>query len=284
MPRADRTNTTPDMRPRCIGKLGLLATVALALSGPAAFAWDYSAPTPPPSDPPTTTITNSPMGGAGGVGGQGGTGGAGGHATAIATARGGKASVAITVDPVVAAPTTPATPASGASDPTTARHTAGTGDPSGGHHHGGNGNGGGHGGNDNLPVASAVAPWVGDNANPCTGASASIAVQTQLFGIGAGGNRMDYGCAGERMNNLETVGQQLDFAYQCLDDRRFAQAAYSIGHPCPADRQRYAHETAAMQPVVTTVSSPVAPTRPDYCAPGRGWSAAQLSARYTECR
>src|SRR6202020_386806 len=108
---------------------------------------------------------------------------------AIATARGGKASVAITVDPVVAAPTTPATPASGASDPTTARHTAGTGDPSGGHHHGGNGNGGGHGGNDNLPVASAVAPWVGDNANPCTGASASIAVQTQLFGIGAGGNR-----------------------------------------------------------------------------------------------
>jgi hypothetical protein len=268
----------------------LLAAAAMALCIPAAHAWDdYSAPTL--TNPPTmpSTVNN---GGSGGIGGVGGQGGAGGNSHAAASARGGNArasggnaSLSVTIDPATTAPA--ATPASGAADPTTGRRAGGTSDPSGdpsggGHHHGGNGSG--HGGNGNLPVASAVAPWVGDNANPCTGASASIAVQTQLFGIGAGGNRMDYGCAGERMNNLETVGQQLDFAYQCLDDKRFAQAAYSIGRPCPADRQRYAKETSTMQPVAAPVSAPAAPTRPSYCEAGRGWTEKQLQARYTECR
>jgi hypothetical protein len=174
----------------------LAGAAVIALSAPA-MAWDnYSPPASTPT--PSAIITNNPLGGAGGAGGTGGQGGSA-HAAASARggnahASGGSASISVTIDP---ATTAPATPTAAASDPSSGRRTSGTGDPSGdpGHHHGGNGNGGGHGGgNSNLPVASAVAPWVGDNANPCTGASASIAVQTQLFGIGAGGNRMDYGC------------------------------------------------------------------------------------------
>ena len=44
----------------------LLAGIAAVALSPPAMAWDYSTPTPPPSDPPTT-ITNSPAGGAGGT-------------------------------------------------------------------------------------------------------------------------------------------------------------------------------------------------------------------------
>jgi hypothetical protein len=177
MPRADRTNTTPDMRPRCIGKLGLLATVALALSGPAAFAWDYSAPTPPPSDPPATTITNSPMGGVGGVGGQGGTGGQGGSAHAAASARGGNAhasggnaSLSVTIDPATAtAPTRSTT----AGDPSGSRRSAGAGDPSGAGDPAGDGRHGGRGGGVAVPPGFALPSF---DAGQCSTVDFGIAI------------------------------------------------------------------------------------------------------------
>ena len=123
----------------------------------------------------------------------------------------------------------------------------------------GSGSGNGWG---NIPPATAYAPSYG-TANPCVGKGASVAGQTPLFGLSAGGQMFDYGCAAERIGNMTTVGEQLDFAYQCLDDRQFRNAAYSIGHPCPADRQKYADWVAAQQQTLPVSNVGIVP---DWCA------------------
>jgi hypothetical protein len=60
----------------------------------------------------------------------------------------------------------------------------------------------------------------------------------------------------------------------CAPRRGTSYAAYSIGRPCPADRDRFAKEQAAMQPAtVIPVSATATPARPGYCTRAGGTAA-----------
>lgn len=99
--------------------------------------------------------------------------------------------------------------------------------------------GGGRSGNvlvQQFPPASAYAAPL--SGGPCNSSGVSGGAQTAWFGLSIAHQRFDYGCAGERMGDLLTVGQQLDWAYQCQDDERFRKASASIGYPCPGSEER----------------------------------------------
>lgn len=65
----------------------------------------------------------------------------------------------------------------------------------------------------------------------------------------------------------------------CLQSAQAREAYLEAGLPCPADRAKYAEAQHAVP-----VSVPAAPMHPSYCEAGRGWTTAQLQARYQECR
>lgn len=108
-----------------------------------------------------------------------------------------------------------------------------------------------------FPPASAyAAPLAG---GPCNGSGSSGGAQTAWFGVSFAHQRFDYGCAGERMGDLMTVGQRLDWAYQCQDNDKFRKASASIGLPCPGDEQRRQAVAPAATPVATHTPAPAKP-------------------------
>jgi hypothetical protein len=110
------------------------------------------------------------------------------------------------------------------------------------------------------PAPAYAAPLAG---GPCNSSGVSGGAQTAWFGLSFAHQRFDYGCAGERMGNLMTVGQRLDWAYQCQDDEKFRRASASIGMPCPGDEQRQAVAAPVSAAPVAYVSPPA--PRPKWC-------------------
>lgn len=121
------------------------------------------------------------------------------------------------------------------------------------------------------PVATANAPSF-QTYNPCSGQAASMAAQTPLFGLSAGGTTMDTAC--QVMQTHVPWAAEWAAATLCRGDRDVRRAAVDIGHPCPQD---WPHDQP--QPVAT-VTSP--PPMPSYCYDMGTWSRAEV-ARHPEC-
>ena len=218
----------------------LLATALTAITAPSAFAWTC---------PPGSTVCSASDSGSAAA------------SQSLSSAHVGRITVSPTIN--VAAPTATASPSlvaapAAATAPTSGSSNSGAaGDPPAKHQW----NGGGHSNGSNVlvqqfpPASAFAAPLAG---GPCNSSGVSAGAQTAWFGLTVAHQRFDYGCAGERMGNLMTVGQQLDWAYQCQDDERFRKASASIGIPCPGEERR----DAAAHTVVTPVAATVPPTNP----------------------
>lgn len=84
-----------------------------------------------------------------------------------------------------------------------------------------------------FPVAGAYAPSFA-GASPCDGRAMSGGGQGSILGLSLGIQQMDSYCQVERLGNMQSAGQRIDFAWQCL--RRgdeFRKAAANAGYPCP---------------------------------------------------
>lgn len=96
-----------------------------------------------------------------------------------------------------------------------------------------------------FPAASAYAPSFG-SASPCTGSAMSGGGQG-LVGVSLGFQQMDKFCQVDRLGNLNTAGQRIDFAWQCLDrGAEFRKAAANAGYPCPEAKPKV-QETATVK-------------------------------------
>ena len=159
----------------------LLAAAPMALSIPAAHAWDYSTPAPTPTHRSATMASNVNNGGAGGVGrhpaepeaqARAARHATGGTASCIA---GGNTSVVTTIWPPrsrrpAAQPTRSAT---AAGDPSGSRRSAGAGDPSGAGDPAGDGRHGGRGGGVAAPPGFALPSF---DAGQCSTVGFGIAI------------------------------------------------------------------------------------------------------------
>lgn len=215
----------------------LLATALTAITAPSAFAWTC---------PPGSTVCSASDSGSAAA------------SQSLSSAHVGRITVSPTIN--VAAPTATASPslvAAPAAPTNGTSNSGGTADPPAKHQW----NGGGHSNGSNVlvqqfpPASAFAAPLAG---GPCNSSGVSAGAQTAWFGLTVAHQRFDYGCAGERMGNLMTVGQQLDWAYQCQDDERFRKASASIGIPCPTDKRQEVQAHSSYQPVVAAKPAPEA--------------------------
>lgn len=208
----------------------LLATALTAISAPSAFAWTC---------PTGSTVCSASDSGS---------------AAASQSLSSARSLSRITVSPTinVAAPTATASPSLVAAPATATAPASGStaANPSAKHHW----SSGGHSNGSNVlvqqfpPASAFAAPLSG---GPCNSSGVSGGAQTAWFGLSFAHQRFDYGCAGERMGDLMTVGQKLDWAYQCQDDATFRKASASIGMPCPVDKQREASVPVAYEPAMS---------------------------------
>ena len=113
------------------------------------------------------------------------------------------------------------------------------------------GGGGGDYGYHDIPVSSAIAPSFYNGGNPCLGPAASAAGQAPVFGLSFGGQQMDEVCRARMLGEMDTARE-----VECQDSRSFRNAAYTVGRPCAADRNRWAEEHPVQPAPVKFVPSP----------------------------
>lgn len=104
-------------------------------------------------------------------------------------------------------------------------------------------------------AAGAYAPSFA-STDPCVGRGNSGGVQGPWFGVSLGFQHKDVTCGIERLGNLSTVGQRIDFMYQCEHTDGFRDAAAAAGLTCPptaAERQREQRQREAIQQQVSSI-------------------------------